>query len=127
MKSKIDEHGEATAQAVIAVPIVLMVLWLAVQATVFLHGANVASVAANEGAAAAARFGSGSGIGGRVIDHTLSGLGSSHGATWRVVRTSSEVTARVTIKLPRIAPFFPTTVTRSAHEPVERFLKESER
>ena len=127
MKSKIDEHGEATAQAVIAVPIVLMVLWLAVQATVFLHGASVASAAANEGAAAAARFGSGSGIGGRVIDHTLSGLGSSHGATWRVVRTSSEVTARVTIKLPRIAPFFPTTLTRSAHEPVERFLKESER
>jgi TadE-like protein len=127
MKRIAVDRGEATAQAVIAVPVVLMVLWLAIQATVFIHGANVADAAANEGAAAAARYGSSSKVGGRVIGHVLSDLGVTRGANWNVSHSGSEVVARVTVDLPRIAPFFPTSVTRSAHEPIERFLTESQR
>lgn len=127
MKATSTDRGEATAEAVIAVPVVLMVLWLAIQATVFFHGANVADAAANEGAAAASRYGSSSRVGGRVIDRTLSNLGASHGAMWQISKSGSEVIARVTVRLPRIAPFFPTSVTRSAHEPVERIFAESER
>jgi Flp pilus assembly protein TadG len=121
------DEGEATAQTVIVVPVVLLVLWLAIQATVLLHGANVASAAANEGAAVAARYGSSAGAGERAIERTLTALGStSHGA-WVVKNSDSSVVATVRLRLPRIFPFFPLTVSRSAHESVEKFMTEDQR
>jgi len=80
------DRGDATAQTVVVVPVVLLILWLAIQATVFLHGANVASAAANEGAAVAARYGSSTGAGERAIERTLTALGSTSQGTW-VVKT----------------------------------------
>ena len=121
------DPGEATAQAVIAVPIVLLVLWLAVQMTVFLHGANVASAAANEGAAVAARYGSSTGAGERAIERTLASLDSSAAASWSLRRAAGEAVATVNLRLPRIIPFFPQTVSRSAHERLEVFLREEDR
>ena len=121
------DRGEATAQAVIAVPVVLAVLWMAVQATVFLHGANVADAAANEGAAVAARFSSSTGAGERAIGRTLTALDSDARGTWSVLRDGNDVVAKVSLHLPRIAPFFPRTVTRAAREPIERFMTEEER
>ena len=127
MKLHADERGEATAQAVIAIPVVLLLLWIGIQATVFLHGANVADAAANEGAAVAARYGSTSGAGEQAIARTLAALDASTAVSWSVRRTALEVIAQVNLKVPRIAPFFPGTVTRTAHEPLERFTTESQR
>ena len=121
------DRGEATAQAVIAVPIVLLVLWLAVQMTVFLHGANVASAAASEGAAAAARYGSSTGVGERAIERTLAALDSTSTGSWSVRRTAGEAIATVSLSVPRIVPFFPKTVSRSARERLEVFLREADR
>lgn len=121
------DRGEATAQAVIAIPVVLLILWVGVQATVFLHGANVADAAANEGAAVAARYGSSLGAGERAIARTLSALDASTGGSWSLRQASGEVIAKVNLRLPRIVPFFPLTVTRTAHEPQERFMNESQR
>lgn len=121
------ERGEASAQTVIVVPVVLLVLWLAIQATVFLHGANVASAAANEGAAVAARFGSSTSAGERAIARTLTGLDSTSKGSWVVKKSGKTVVATVTLRLPRIVPFFPMNVSRSAHESVETFLTEEKR
>lgn len=121
------ERGEASAQTVIVVPVVLLVLWLAIQATVFLHGANVASAAANEGAAVAARFGSSTSAGERAIARTLTGLDSTSKGSWVVKKSGKTVVATVTLRLPRIVPFFPVNVSRSAHESVETFLTEEKR
>lgn len=121
------DAGEATAQAVIVVPIVLLILWLAVQATIFLHGANVATAAANEGAAAAARYGSSSSVGERAIERTLTNLDSNAEGTWSVRRSGGEMIAKVTLRLPRLVPFFSSTVSRSAYERVETFMKEADR
>jgi len=121
------DRGEASAQAVIAVPVVLLVLWLAIQATVFLHGANVASAAANEGAAVAARYGSSTGAGERAISRTLSALDSSSSASWSVEKAGSVVVATVRLRLPRIVPFFPMTVARTSREPIEMFMTEDMR
>ena len=121
------DRGEASAQAVIAVPVVLLVLWLAIQATVFLHGANVASAAANEGAAVAARYGSSTGAGERAISRTLSALDSSSSASWSVEKAGSVVVATVRLRLPRIVPFFPRTVARTSREPIEMFMTEDMR
>lgn len=121
------DRGEASAQAVIAVPVVLLVLWLAIQATVFLHGANAASAAANEGAAVAARYGSSTGAGERAISRTLSALDSSSRASWSVKKAGSVVVATVRLRLPRIVPFFPMTVDRTSREPIEMFMTEDMR
>lgn len=127
MRTRVHDRGEATAQAVIAVPVVLLLLWMGIQATVFLHGANVADAAANEGATVAARFGGSSGAGEQAIARTLSALGASQGGSWQVRKRSGEVVATVRLKLPRIAPFFPLEVSRTAHEPLERFMTEGQR
>lgn len=121
------DGGEASAQTVVVVPVVLLVLWLAIQATVFLHGANVASAAASEGAAVAARYGSSTGAGERAIQRTLTALGSTASGSWVVQKSGSTVVAKVNLRLPRIIPFFPLTVTRSAYESVEAFMTEDER
>lgn len=121
------DRGEATAQAVIAVPVVLLVLWLAVQVTVFLHGANVASAAANEGAAVAARYGSSAGAGERAIKRTLTALDANLSGSWSVKHAAGEAVATVNLRLPRIVPLFPHTVSRSARERLEKFMKETER
>lgn len=121
------DRGEATAQAVIAVPIVLLVLWLAIQVTVFVHGANVAVAAANEGAAASARYGSSTGVGERAIERTLANLDSDMEGSWSVRRSGTEMIAIVRLRLPRVVPFFPTSVSRSARERIEVFLTEDER
>ena len=126
MMSRTDA-GEATAQAVIVVPIVLLILWLAVQATIFLHGANVATAAANEGAAVAARYGSSSSVGERAIERTLTNLDSNAEGTWSVRLSGGEMIAKVTLRLPRLVPFFPSSVSRSAYERVEAFMKEGDR
>lgn len=121
------DRGEATAQAVIAVPVVLLILWLSIQAMVFLHGANVASAAANEGAATAARYGSSMGAGERAIRRALTALDSDSQGSWSVRRNGDEVIATVNLRLPRIVPFFPLTVSRSARERLEVFMREAER
>ncbi|MEK0414931.1 MAG: hypothetical protein RL352_328 [Actinomycetota bacterium] len=121
------DRGEASAQTVLVVPVVLLVLWLAIQATIFLHGANVASAAANEGAAVAARYGSSTGAGERAIQRTLTALDSTSKGSWVVEKSGNTVVATVSLRLPRIVPFFPQTISRSAHEPVERFLTEDMR
>ena len=121
------DRGEASAQTVLVVPVVLLVLWLAIQATIFLHGANVASAAANEGAGVAARYGSSTGAGERAIQRTLTALDSTSKGSWVVEKSGNTVVATVSLRLPRIVPFFPQTISRSAHEPVERFLTEDMR
>lgn len=121
------DGGEVSAQTVVVVPVVLLILWLAIQATVFLHGANVASAAAGEGAAVAARYGSSTWAGERAIERTLTALGSTSAGSWVVRKTDSTVVATVSLRLPRIVPFFPLTVSRSAHESVEEFMTEDQR
>lgn len=121
------DRGEAVAQVVIAVPVVLLVLWLAVQATVFLHGANIAHAAASEGAAVAARYGSSTGAGERAVARALTGFDSSSRGSWTVRVQGKDVLATVSLRLPQVIPFFPKSVTRSAREPLEVFMSEDER
>ncbi|NDA96821.1 MAG: hypothetical protein EBY08_02910 [Actinobacteria bacterium] len=48
------EPGETVVQVVIAVPIVLSMLLIAIQAMLFMHSAQIASLAASKGASVAA-------------------------------------------------------------------------
>lgn len=121
------ERGETTAETVIAVPVVFAVLMIAVHATAFLHGAQVASVAASRGAAVgAARDGSAEAAV-AVASETVRSL-SSRAAREPVALVDGEwIEVSVWIDVPPIAPFLPRTAVRSVREPLERYRYEDER
>lgn len=122
-----DDRGEAVAQTVLAVPVVIGIFWIAVQVTVLLHGANVASSVAAEAATAASRNSAVRGVGERAAARALADFGATAAQPPRLEFSGRDVVATVVVKIPRIAPFFPATVTRSARESREVFLRESER
>jgi hypothetical protein len=123
-----DEVGETVVQAVLVVPVVLTFLWLALQATVFMHDAHMASAAASEGAAVASRFGSSEMAGRNAAVRLLAELGATAASAPTVIRQGSDVIATVSIRrVPRIAPFFPAVVTRTAREVREKYVTEEER
>jgi hypothetical protein len=45
----------------------------------------------------------------------------------QAVITTDEVVVTVRLRVPRVAPFFTFTVTRVAHEPLERYISEKDR
>jgi hypothetical protein len=122
-----DDKGETVAQTVLAVPVVIGIFWMAIQATVFLHGANVASSVAAEAAAAASRNSATYGVGERAAARALADFGATAALPPRLEFFGRDVVATVVVRIPRVAPFFPTTVTRSARESREEFLTESDR
>lgn len=122
-----DDKGEAVAQTVLAVPVVIGIFWMAIQVTVFLHGSNVASSVAAEAASAASRNGADPGVGERAAARALADFGATAAVPPRLELSEGNVVATVVVRIPRIAPFFPTTVTRSARESREEFVPEGDR
>jgi len=121
------ERGEVSAETVLAVPIIFMVLLMAVQAAVYMHTIHVAQVAAAEGAQAAASYGGGVAVG---ADTTLRALVELRVRSDDIpVVTVANGVAEVTVglRVPSVAPFFDLVVSRTAREPVERYLAPGER
>lgn len=122
-----DDRGEAVAQTVLAVPVVLGILWIAIQITVLLHGANVATSVAGEAASAASRYGASVGVGERAAARALTDFGATAASPPRVSFSGRDVVATISIRLPRVAPFFPSVISRSVRESREDFISEVER
>ena len=121
------ERGDATAEAVILVPVVFLVLLLAVQCAAILHAGNVATAAAAQGAAAAAAHDAASVDGERVATLSVVELGATLIDKPMVLVDPQDARVSVTIKVPRILPGFPERITRIVTESRERFVGEGER
>ena len=119
--------GEATAQVVILTPILILLVFLGIQAAIYFHSANVAAAAASQGAAAGSRRGAGIAQATAAAQQTLAELGDSGDAETVAEQDAAFVRVTVQIDVPRLLPFFPETVSRTAVEPNERFVPESER
>jgi hypothetical protein len=119
------DRGEAIVEHVVLVPVLLFITLLAVQAATWFHAANVAEHASSRGVSVASRHGSGDAAG--VAEATRTALDSGADLVAVSVAGSPEVSASVTVRVPRLLPFFPSTVTRRAVEPEERFIPEDER
>ena len=120
------DRGEATTQLVVITPLLVLLVFLGVQAAVYFHAANVAAAAAAQGAAAASSL-SGPSSAIAVAQSTVADLGShlAHVPTLSV--SGGYVSVSVVLSVPRIVPFFPSSVTRTVIEPRERFVPESSR
>ena len=121
------DRGETTAQAVLAVPVLLLFLLFGIQVTLYFHTAQLAAIAAQDGAIAGAAVGGSEIHAIAAVVKSAAELRVSEGKTPVVRRGNSEIQVEVSLSVPSILPLFPTSVTRSASEPLERFVLEAER
>lgn len=119
------DRGEAIVGYVVLVPVALFVLMLGIQAAAYFHSANVAIHAGGRSVAVASRLGS-SAAAGRA--EALSVVTESGSVPLAVEVTSGNtVRAVVTVRVDRVLPFFPVSVTRTVSAPKERFIPEDQR
>jgi len=121
------ERGETTAQAVLAVPVLLLFLLFGIQVTLYFHTAQLAALAAQDGAIAGAV------VGGSEIHAITAAIKSaveqraSAGIAPVAHLAGGVIEVEVMLRVPSIVPLFPSSVTRSASEPLERFISEVDR
>jgi len=121
------DKGETTTQVLLGVPVVFSLLLMAIQGAVFFHTANIASVAAAQSAAAGAAVDGGML---QALDQAALTIAELSGQSYslpQAVITTNEVVVTVRLRVPKVAPFFAFTVTRVAHEPLERYVSEIDR
>ena len=125
------DKGETSAQVVLVVPVIILVLMLAIQAGLYFHTSNVAGAAAAQGATAASSVNITSSVAVQLGQSSASNFVTSAGAqlfaTPLVVVSAGMVSVTVQVKVPRIIPFFSSSVGRSVIEPLERFTFEVNR
>jgi Flp pilus assembly protein TadG len=118
-----DERGSATAELVIATPVLLLLILLVVQFAAWQHSIHVAQAAASEGLAAARVQGGTAGTGQDEANLVLSQLSQSvlvHPSV-RVARGANTTTVTVTGEAEAVIPFLHLPVRATASGPVERF------
>jgi hypothetical protein len=121
------DRGDTVLEVVIAVPIVLTLLLIAVQAMLFMHSAHIATLSAAKGASIAA---SANGEIVSAIDsatRTAAELGAQLVGTPSLTVNDGFVVMRVRVAVPNVAMFFPSSVERGSEEPLEDFVPEDER
>ncbi|MBM3828796.1 MAG: hypothetical protein FJW09_09160 [Actinobacteria bacterium] len=125
------DRGEISTQVVLALPVLILVLVVAVQAALVFHSGAVASAAAARGASVAAgaqNAGLSAAVSGvQVATTTVAELGAELAHTPAVSMADGLVTFTVAVRVPRVALFFPDVVTRVVIEPLERTTMESQR
>ena len=121
------DRGETSIETVLAVPVVFGILMLGVHASLWWHGAHLATAVAAHGAAAGARYAGGAAAAIDVAVRAAAGLSGRVVGTPQAVVAGDEVVVTVRVAVPRLTPLLPAEVVRAAHEPVERFVPEPER
>ena len=122
-----SDEGEVSAEVVLAVPTVFLVVLLAIQLAMYVHTANVASVSAATGAAATAATGGGPAAGADAAMRTALDLSGRLVSRPSIEWGDGEVAVTVELSVPKVAPFMDLRVARTAREPRERFVPEDER
>ena len=125
-----NDRGETSIQTVLLVPVILSLFFVAVHAASLSHAGQIASVAANRGAQLAASSDGSSESASSIregIQRTVLELGSQLSAEpqFSTYFGSAEVTVQISV--PRVVPFLPDSVKRSASAPLEQFIKEQDR
>lgn len=119
------ERGSASAELVVLMPLLLMVLFASVQGAVYFHARTLAIAAAQEGARAAAReHGSqAAGTSAAAAFLTATAGDSLTGITITGSRTASAATITVRGSSLTLIPGWTPTVEHSASLPVERITR----
>ena len=119
------ERGSSSIEMVIALPIVLTVLFLAVQAGTWFHARSIALASAQSGARTSAMLNSSLEAGLSSARSFAADVGGTTltGVTVTGDRTATSTTVTVTGHSVRLVPFMDVTVSQSATLPVERYWR----
>ena len=119
------ERGSSSIEMVIALPIVLTVLFLAVQAGTWFHARSIALASAQSGARTSAMLNSSLEAGLSNARSFAADVGGTTltGVTVTGDRTATSTTVTVTGHSVRLVPFMDVTVSQSATLPVERYTR----
>ena len=119
------ERGSSSVEMVIALPIVLTVLFLAVQAGTWFHARSIALASAQSGARTSAMLNSSLEAGLSSARSFAADVGGTTltGVTVTGDRTATSTTVMVTGHSVRLVPFMDVTVSQSATLPVERYTR----
>ena len=119
------ERGSSSVEMVIALPIVLTVLFLAVQAGTWFHARSIALASAQSGARTSAMLNSSLEAGLSSARTFAADVGGTTltGVTVTGDRTATSTTVTVTGHSVRLVPFMDVTVSQSATLPVERYTR----
>ena len=123
--AKRGERGSSSIEMVIALPIVLTVLFLAVQAGTWFHARSIALASAQSGARTSAMLNSSLEAGLSNARSFAADVGGTTltGVTVTGDRTATSTTVTVTGHSVRLVPFMDVTVSQSATLPVERYTR----
>jgi hypothetical protein len=125
-----NDRGETSIQVVLLVPIILSIFFLCVHAATLSHGGHVASLAAIRGAQLSASS-NGSSLSNAVVRsevlRTVGEMGSTLESDPLISLYQGTVQVTVQVQIPRVVPFLPTSVRRSATVPLEQFIEEQDR
>jgi len=121
-----DEHGDASVEVVLAVPVLLFMIMLVIQAGLWFHGSQLAEAAAQEGVQAGrTENGNAAAAEARARDF-LGRLSPSVASSAQVlVRRTPEVTrVEITGRVQQVVPGLALTVSGAAEAPTERFRED---
>ncbi|NKQ55575.1 pilus assembly protein TadE [Amycolatopsis sp. K13G38] len=119
-----DEQGSVTAELVLAVPALLLLLLVIAQFAVWAHAQHIAQAAASQ-ALSAARVQGGSNAGGHTqADSVLTQLGNGplRNPQAAVVRGPEQSTVDISGEAATVVPFLHLPVRARAAGPTERFV-----
>ncbi len=118
-----DERGFETAEMVMVLPMLLILIFTIVQGGLWYHGTNLVQVAASNAYEAARLYNATTADGVNAGTATAEQAGSMlTDVDVTVTRTATEATATVTATTPGLLPGVNTTVTKTVNGPVERWV-----
>jgi Flp pilus assembly protein TadG len=122
-----DERGAATAELVLAVPLLLLLLLLIAQFTLWLHATHIAQAAASEALSATRVEGGTVAHGQAEANRVLRQLGDGplHSPSATVTRGPEEASVHVEGTVTAVVPFLTLTAAGDATGPIERFVPQS--
>ncbi|GAB1641513.1 TadE family protein [Krasilnikovia sp. MM14-A1259] len=117
------DAGAATAELVIAMPLLLFIVMTVIQAGVWMHATHVAQAAATRAASTAAAYQSSAGAGHGAGSDTLAAIGSGvlKNPSVSVSRTATEVRVEIHGKAATVVPGMGWSVKAVVVRPVERW------
>ncbi len=119
----LGESGEATTEAVLVVPVLMLLIMLVLQFGLWYHAEHVAQAAAQEGVRAARVEGGTAERGRQRTEDFLSRAGREivTGRTVNATRNPDTASVRVRGRAVAVVPGLALAVSASATSPVERF------
>jgi hypothetical protein len=118
------DAGAATAELVIAIPLLLLIVMFVFQAGVAWHATHVAQAAATRAANSAAAYQAGAAAGRDAGGQTLAAIGDGvlKNPSVSVTRTATEVRVEIVGTAATVVPGVRWTVRAVVVRPVERFV-----